>query len=222
MMYQADEKPIPRTRSERLIIFSRIASFVFHPLLMTAFVSFAMYELTPDEFSNFSFSQFKNWFPQLLLYTVVLPFLLIFIFRVSGLISNARMHQPRDRIPPLVSTIVFYFLAYNLFIARNNFPVLFKMLLLGCCCAILIVFIVNFFYKVSVHTTAAAILPGICIALILNESIGVVLPLTFALLIAAFVGLIRWLLGAHTIGQILLGYAIGILTQVAAYFYFNT
>jgi membrane-associated phospholipid phosphatase len=42
------------------------------------------------------------------------------------------------------------------------------------------------------------------------------------LVIAMVVGIIRWLLGAHTVGQILLGYAIGILTQLGAYFYLNT
>jgi ABC-type Mn2+/Zn2+ transport system permease subunit len=121
----------------------------------------------------------------------------------------------------LVATIFFYLLAYNFFKAHYQFPVLFRVLLLGCCCAIILVFVINFFYKVSVHTTAAAILPGICISLMLNESVAIALPLLVALVIAAIVGLIRWLLGAHTVGQILLGYAIGIITQIGAYFYFN-
>jgi hypothetical protein len=189
---------------------------------MTAVMAFAIYKLAPDDFSTFSFYQFKKWFIQLLLYTVVLPFVLILLFRIFGMISNAMMYQPRDRVPPLLATIVFYFIAYNFFVSHYNFPVLFKTLLLGCCCAIIIVFVVNFFYKVSVHTTAAAILPGICISLMLNESLAIILPLLLALLVAAIVGLIRWVLGIHTIGQILLGYAIGIFTQVAAYFYINT
>jgi membrane-associated phospholipid phosphatase len=84
------------------------------------------------------------------------------------------------------------------------------------------VFVINFFYKVSIHTTAAGILPGFCITLMLNNSLVIVLPLLLALLIAATVGIIRWLLGAHTMGQILLGYAVGILTQLATFFYLNT
>jgi hypothetical protein len=221
-MYPTDDKPTPRTKSKALIVFSRVGSLIFHPLFMTAIMAFVVYKLAPDDFTSFSLSEFKKWFFQLLLYTVLLPFVLIFVFRISGMISNARMHQPRDRIPPLLATIVFYFLAYKFFISHYNFPILFKILLLGCCCAIIIVFVINFFYKVSVHTTAVAILPGICISLMLNESVGISLPLLLALLIAAIVGVIRWLLGVHTIGQILLGYAIGILTQLGAYFYFNT
>src|SRR6266498_3659511 len=111
-MYQAEDKPQPRIRSKGLIIFSRIASFIFHPLFMTAIVAFAMYKLAPDDFLSFSFTEFKKWFAQLLLYTVLLPLFFIFIFKISGLISNARMHKSRDRILPLLATIIFYFLAY--------------------------------------------------------------------------------------------------------------
>jgi len=71
-----------------------------------------------------------------------------------------------------------------------------------------------------VHTTAAAILPGVCIVLMLSEKITIK-PLIFALLIAIIVGIVRWLLGAHTIGQILLGYLTGIFTQLGAYYYLH-
>jgi len=43
--------------------------------------------------------------------------------------------------------------------------------------------------------------------------------LILALLIAIIVGMVRWLLGAHTVGQILLGYLAGIFTQLGAYYY---
>jgi len=45
------------------------------------------------------------------------------------------------------------------------------------------------------------------------------LTLIFASLVAIIVGIVRWLLGAHTIGQILLGYVAGIFTQIGAYYY---
>ena len=80
MENNAGIKSIPRTHSKELIVFSSIASFAFHPLLMTALMAFAVYKLAPDDFSNFPFSEFKKWFSQLLLYTVLLPLIFIFIF----------------------------------------------------------------------------------------------------------------------------------------------
>jgi membrane-associated phospholipid phosphatase len=220
-MKQTGTKPLPRTRSKALIIFSRIASFIFHPLFMTAIMAIALYQLLPGDSINFNSQEFKKWIGTLLLYTVLLPLMSIFLFKISGLISNARMHEARDRILPLLATLVFYSLTYILFVYQHKIPVLLQALLLGSCSAIIIIFIINIFYKLSVHTAAAGILPGMCIVLLLSNKLTSVLPLLLALAIAAIVGIIRWLLGAHTMGQILLGYTVGILTQLAAYFYLN-
>ncbi|HEY1870673.1 MAG TPA: hypothetical protein VGG71_06410 [Chitinophagaceae bacterium] len=168
-------KPIPRTKSQALIIFSRIASFVLHPLFMTSVAAFIIYKLWPEEFSNTSLSSFQRWFDKVLLFTIFLPFASILIFRISGLVSNARMHQPHDRVLPLLATMVFYFLIYILFSLSHRTPSLVCSLLLGSSSAIIIIFVVNLFYKVSVHTSAAAILISISVILLLNEKISIFL-----------------------------------------------
>src|SRR6266404_6242873 len=218
LMKQTGTKLLPRTRLKAVIVFSRIASFVFHPLFMTTIMVIGLYKLTPASFSDLATRDFKKWIGELLLYTVLFPLLSILVFKTSGLVSNARMHEARDRILPLLATMIFYLLAYWIFDYKHKIPLLMQILLLGSSCAIIIIFIINIFYKVSVHTTAAGILPGMCIVLLLSGKMTMILPLLSALLIAAIVGIIRWLLGAHTIGQILLGYAVGILTPVAIYF----
>ena len=212
-------RPIPRTPSRELINFSRIASFVLHPLFMTSGAAFIMYKLSPAEFSTASSISFQKWFRIIVLFTILLPFVSILIFRIAGLVSNARMHQPRDRILPLLATIVFYSAAFILFSFCYNIPSLFCSLLLASSCDIILIFIVNFFYKVSVHTSAAAILISTSIILLINKKIPVVLFLSMWL-VAIAVGMVRWLLGAHTMGQILLGYTIGIIMQLSVYFIF--
>lgn len=212
-------KPIPRTRSQALIVFSRIASFVFHPLFMASLAAFIIYKLWREEFSDKSLPSFQHWFDNVLLFTILLPFASILIFRISGLVLNARMHQPRDRILPLLATMVFYFSIYILFSLSHRIPSLVCSLLLGSFSAIVIIFIVNLFYKVSVHTSAAAILISISVILLPNEKIAIFL-FSMMWLVAITVGIVRWLLGAHTIGQILFGYVIGIATQFIAWFIF--
>jgi hypothetical protein len=128
------------------------------------------------------------------------------------------MHEPKDRTYPLLTALIFYTLAYW-FLVRG-FPIFVHSLLLGTSLAIFILLVVTNFYKVSVHTTAAAILPGVCIVLVANEKITII-PLLFASLIAIIVGTVRWLLGAHSIGQILLGYLTGIFTQLGVYYYLD-
>jgi membrane-associated phospholipid phosphatase len=219
-MKSEEIKPIPLTRSKPLLIFARIASFVFHPFFMTTVAAIIIYKLVPVIFYNYHSSEIRPWIGKLALFTILLPFLSVLVFRISGLISNARMHKPADRIFPLFTALVFYSLAY-LLIGRK-LPVLFiHSLLLGTCCAIFIIFIVNNFYKMSVHTTAAAILPGICLVVMLSGKMTI-LPLLITSIIAIIVGLARRLLGAHTIGQILLGYLVGISTQLGAYYYLHS
>jgi len=210
--------PKPRTRSRGLIVFSRIASFVFHPFFMTSIAAFALYKLVPLKFHNYSSAAFKIFIAKLSLFTILLPFLSVFLFRKLNLISDTKMHKPGDRIYPLLTALVLYTLAY--WLLARSLPIYIHSLLFGSCLSIFILFIVTNFYKVSVHTTAAAILPGICVVLMISEKMGIA-PLIFASLIAIIVGMVRWLLGAHTIGQILLGYLTGIFTQLGAYYYLH-
>src|SRR6476660_5152721 len=111
-------KPEPRTRSQAIIVFSRITSFVFHPFFMTSIAAFALYKLVPLKFHDYSSSAFKIFIAKLSLLTILLPFLSVFLFRKLNLISDARMHKPSDRIYPLLTALVFYTLAYWLLARR--------------------------------------------------------------------------------------------------------
>src|SRR5213075_205671 len=130
MNQNGSDKPLPRVHSKAIIVFSEIASIVFHPLFMTAITAMILYYIKPDAWPN------KDWLGSLLLYTVVLPFVAIFLFKITGVISNARMHKPRDRVLPLAATFIFYFVAYKIPGSRNDVPVVMKSLLLGSCFSI--------------------------------------------------------------------------------------
>lgn len=210
--------PQPRTRSRGLVIFSRIASFVFHPFFMTTIGAVVICQLFPSGFHYYSSQAVRTFIAKLVLFTILFPFLSVFFFRKLNLISDTKMHERRDRMYPLLAALVFYTTAY--WLLSGGLPVFIHSLLLGSSISIFILFIATNFYKVSVHTAAAAILPGVCIVLMASEKITVT-PLLFGSLVAIIVGIVRWLLGAHTIGQILLGYLTGIFTQLGAYYYLH-
>jgi len=211
--------PQPRTRSRGLVIVSRIASFVFHPFFMTTIGAVVICQLFPSGFHYYSSQALKTFIAKLALFTILFPFLSVFLFRRLNLISDTKMHEPRDRMYPLLAALVFYTTAY--WLLSGGLPVFIHSLLLGSSISIFILFVATNFYKVSVHTAAAAILPGVCIVLMVSEKI-IVTPLLFGSLVAIIVGIVRWLLGAHTIGQILLGYLTGIFTQLGAYYYLHS
>jgi hypothetical protein len=183
---------------------------------MTTIAVFGLYKFVPSSFPDYSSHAINMFLIKLALFTIVFPFLSVFLLRKLDLITDTKMHEPKDRIYPLLTALIFYTLAY--WSLTEGMPTLIHSLLLGSCLSIFLLFIVTNFYKVSVHTTATAILPGVCMVLLVADEKALT-PLLFAALAAIIVGIVRWLLGAHTIGQILLGYLTGIFTQLGAYYY---
>jgi hypothetical protein len=217
ILQEVNIKPIPRTNSKALRSFSSIASFIFHPLLIVTYVTIALYNIDANGFSIAGENQFLKWAGIVLLATVFFPFLAILILRLTGLISDAFMRAPKDRILPLTGTLIFYIWAFYFFEHKDSAPLLLKSLLLGAIFSIILDFFINFFYKVSIHTTAAGMMPGNILAFMIIHPSMPVYVLIIAILAAVLVGLIRWWLGAHTWAQILLGYSIGISMQLMAY-----
>jgi len=170
-----------------------------------------------DGFKTITREQFRNWMGILFLATVLFPFLVIMILRLTKLISDAYMHAPRDRMLPLVGTLIFYAASFYFFAQEVDAPFLMHVLLLGSVFSIVLDFIINLFYKVSVHTTSAGMMPGNFLVLCILSAATPAWLIAIAFAVALLVGLVRWWLGAHTRGQIVLGWAIGISMQLVAY-----
>ena len=217
-MQAVNIKPTPRTSSGFIKNFSSIVSFVFHPLLIVSYVAIAVYIVGAGGFAAIPRVRFLEWTAILFLSTVFFPFLSILLLRLTGMISNAFMYKPGDRILPLTATLIFYVWAFYFFQDRASAPLLLRSLLLGAVFSIMLDFFINLFYKVSVHTTAAAMMPGNILVLWIIDPATPLFVLVITTLAAILVGLVRWWLGSHTKGQILLGYSIGILMQLTAYF----
>ena len=135
-----------------------------------------------------------------------------------GFINSVHLYDPKDRIIPLITSMVFYFWI-NLVFKNINAPFLLHVLTLGSFWGVITLFMVNIFYKVSMHTAGAGGMLGMLIVLMMLSPVSLTLPLFLALIIAGIVGTARMLLGAHQPAEIWLGYILGILVQVGAYLY---
>ena len=213
----ASQHPVS-TQPKWLRVIAIIVSYILHPIFMPLLMSFVLYKLTPMSFASISPKQFNLWMISLGMITVLYPLLTIFLCKQLGFISSIHMYDPKDRIIPLIAVMIFYFWAYWVF--RNNpLPIEWKSLMLGSFWGVIIIFNINIFYKVSMHTAAAGGLIGILLVVMMRSQINMVVPLFLGLVVAGLIGTIRMILGAHKGGQIWLGYAVGIIAQVGAYFY---
>ena len=161
--------------------------------------------------------KFSNWMGILSLSTMLLPFVTILLLRATKLISDAFMHSPADRVLPLTATLIFYVWTFSFFQTEPAAPLYLRSLLLGSSFSIIVDFAINFFYKVSVHSTGAAVIPANILVMMWVTDMVPISVLILMISLALLIGVVRWLLGSHTLGQIMLGYLVGFSMQITAW-----
>lgn len=218
------QQPVPTTRptqSKPLRMAAHVVSFITHPVFFPLIMAIVMYLIAPESFSAANAKQRGMWFINIGLTGVFFPLFSIALMKPLGFISSYHMPTARERTIPLMTSMIFYFWITHVFnsMPAPAAPVALKVLLLGNFWGIIIVFVINIFTKISLHTTAAGGMLGSLMVLAMSTSVSMVLPLIVGVVVAGIVGLSRAALGAHQKGDIWLGYIIGIIVQLAAYVY---
>ena len=185
------------------------------PLVM----SVVLWKLEPSVFAPF-IATTKMWLVIIIISTLFFPLFTIFLMKQLGFISSYKMPTTKDRIGPLLAIMIFYFWVSHVFNSVPGVvPLILRVLFLGNLWGLVAVFIVNIFTKISMHTSVAGGMIGIILVLMKTSPGNMVIPLFIAIIIAGIMGTARMILGAHQRGDIWLGYIIGIVVQIAAYYY---
>ena len=111
-----------------------------------------------------------------------------------------------------------YYITYY-FLKEKEAPFLLLLMLLGSYWNLVALFMANIFFRVSMHTTGAGGMLGMLIVLLIISPISLTIPLFLGLLTAGMIGTARMLLRAHLASEIWIGYLLGIVVQLAAYWY---
>ncbi len=215
---EAQDRPSP-TEHQAGGVFYHIVSYVFHPVFMPAAMTLLIYYFYKPDFISIN-NTTPFWLGVIFLNTILFPLVFTFLLRELGFIKSIRMEDPKDRIIPLIGIMVFYFWTYQVFKSIQA-PMLMCNLCLGCFWGIIAVFMVNIFFKISMHTAAAGGAIGIGLLMLLPAQNNLIIPFTAILLAAGLTGTARMKLGAHIGLEIWLGYIVGIASQWAAYLYLN-
>ncbi len=196
-------------------------SILFHPVFMPLLMSLAIYKLSPASFSSYQPKQLGLLFISIGISTLFFPLFTILLLKPLGFISSYHLEQARERTIPLLATMIFYFWISHVFnnIAGGGVPLPLKVLLLGNFWGIIGIFIANIFVKVSMHTAAAGGMIGIMIVMLFLSATNALIPLVATIILAGVVGSARLALGAHQRGDVWLGYLLGIVAQIGAFWY---
>ncbi len=164
-------------------VFNRLAkiiAIIFHPLLMPLYGMIIIFA-APTLFGYLPFNIKKLLFLIILVNNVLLPISLLPFFVHRGIISSYSIFERKERnVPLILATILYGTTSYIIF--RFPIPVFLKSYIFSTACLSLVVTLINFKWKISLHSVSS----GALIALVLILSIKMLTPLQWYI-IAAFI-----------------------------------
>lgn len=191
--------------------FSKIFTFLFHPLLAPLYGTLFYFRVTP-KYSPLEM-QSGNVLPVFIL-TVIIPILSLLILRNLKMMRSTLMLQAEERVYPLL--IFLALLLMILFrVIPNNFSVELYYYFLGLIIATTACLIMALFGKViSLHMVGMGSLLMYLIALSVHFEKNIILAISACTLCAGLVGTARLYRRAHGRASILAGWLAGMVSQL--------
>ncbi len=196
---------------------AKIISFITHPLLIPTYAFLILLNL------NVYFSLLLPFDAKLILVlgifsvTFMLPSLMILLFLKNSIISSLQMETKQERIYPFITTAVFFYVACFL-LKQLPFLSVFCIFLRGTTFLIILVIIINFFWKISVHMVGIGGMLGTFAGLSYRLAMDMDYIIISLILISGIIGYARLKMGAHNSAQIYTGWLTG--AAAAAFFVF--
>lgn len=193
--------------------FALLITIVFHPLCLPIMSMYVLFNIisfaslkTPEILINFVYSL-------VFLFTFLIPAVVCLLLYKTNLVSDLEMNSHKERRIPYLITSILYTVTYYI-LQKYYLPSAILLSFLGACLALLITMMINLFWKISAHTVAIGGLTGAVAGVSMRYMLDLRLVLSIIALVAGLVGWSRLKLEAHSLPQVLAGYAVGIGSQL--------
>jgi len=193
--------------------FATLLSYILHPLLMPVY-GFALLFYSPNYVATFTPSNVKL---KILLitfvFTFVLPTINALILLSTGRINSLEMETSKERSIPYGSAALYYFALFYLFY-HQQFPGIFKSLVLGAAFSILLTWFINFKWKISAHTVGIGGTAGAALGVIYRLHAEMYTVFILLIFFSGILAYARLKLNAHTPSQVYSGFALGFIVEL--------
>ena len=197
---------------------AKIISVIFHPLFMPVYAIIIIFS-APTLLGYLPFQVKRLLLLIVLVNNVLLPVSLLPFLRHWKIISSWTIDIRRERLIPLVMTTILYsitaFMIYGFPV-----PVFLKSFILATCFVSLLVTVINFWWKISLHSAGA----GALIAIVLILSFKMYSPLVWYLISSVVAGGLvlssRLRLNFHNPQQVWFGFLTGFLGLILFMMFF--
>lgn len=198
---------------------AKVISYLFHPLLIPTYAFFILFSVNAYFSLIIPYPSKVRILLLIFIITFVFPVLTILFFRSRKMISSLQMSDRKERIYPFIITGVFFSLAFY-FINGIQISPLYKYFALGSAILLIVAFLINFLWKISIHMIAIGGFTGMILGLSLFSIINNILLLYGCIFISGLIGFARLKLDAHTNAQIYAGYFLGVSGMLLLALYF--
>lgn len=191
---------------------ANLISWIFHPLFIPTYGVFLVFSLST--YFKFSIPPILKiaTYSVIFITTFLLPTLTVFGMSKTGLVKSMQLEEREERQLPYIVTAAFYIVCYYL-LTQLKLPNTFLLMMLGACFSIILALIINFWWKISIHTIGMGGLCGIVYSLSQNVVSDMVMPFVICILLAGFVATARMFAGKHLPAQIYSGFLMGFLIE---------
>ena len=197
--------------------FATTVSWIAHPLLMPTFLFILLQKFVPGILEPLGTRMTLYLILLIFITTFLIPVLSLLGLRGAGSISRIRMENRKDRLLPFSFITIFYFIIAYLFRIKLALNPVLQIILISISVIVLMVTIITFFWKISIHATGAGGLAGFLLALTyLYPDKRLYLPFAGILILSGIILSSRLKLNVHSPGEVYAGFMLGMAISFAS------
>ena len=193
-------------KEKNIIFTARIMSMIFTPFYLPivgliALFIFSYMSLLPMMYKLVMLAM-------VYLLTVVVPSLLIHLYRLCQGWTSHELGRKERRLVPYIISIVCYFACFFWMEYRNT-PRVISIIVVVALTIQMVCALINIWWKISTHTAAIGGVAGGLISYSIAFSFNPLWWLCFVLILAGAVGTARMILRQHSLSQVIGGFLVG-------------
>ncbi len=190
---------------------AKTISYIFHPALMPS-LGFAVLFMIQSPKINAYNESFKYLFLALIFFfSFLMPVSFVFLYKYLGGSSSIYLPNKDERRLPLLFSIVSYAFGYRLIAFAFPIDSFLSSVLLAGVFSLVITYIINLFFKISLHLTAVGGVAGMLTISANVLQVNLFLPIAIFVLLSGVIAQARLQLKAHTNTEVYAGFFNGFL-----------
>jgi hypothetical protein len=199
---------------ERLV--ARILTYIFHPFFLPVYMLLVLMNLNAYFSLMISFRGKILLLLMAVLNTIIIPGIMILLYKKLGLVRQIQMDSREERQLPLFTSSLMFLVTAVLFQKTQVHPV-FALFFLGGAFTSALAMLVNRFWKISLHMISLGGASGALSGISVSLGLDLLYWIAGVVLVAGFTGFARIKLKAHNLAQLGAGFAMGFSIMFLVY-----